>query len=66
MISKQYEKAQLKIVEFELDDVLTKSSVVTTTQPSTTLPGTTSGGVQIGGNGEGDITIDFSDLFGNK
>ena len=65
MISKNYEKAELNIIEFELDDVLTKSSVVTTTQPSTTLPGTTSGGVQVGGEGEGDIIIDFSDLFGN-
>lgn len=65
MISKNYEKAELNIIEFELDDVLTKSSVVTTTQPSTTLPGTTSGGVQVGGDGEGDIIIDFSDLFGN-
>lgn len=65
MISKNYEKAELNIIEFELDDVLTKSSVVTTTQPSATVPGTTSsGGVQVGGGG--DIIIDFDDLFGNK
>ena len=63
MISKAYEKADFKVVEFEIEDVLTTSSVVhTTTQPSTTLPGSTGGGVNIGG-GSGDIIIDFSDFF---
>lgn len=62
MISKAYEKADFKVVEFEIEDVLTTSSVVHTTQPSTTLPGTTGGGVQVGG-GSGDVIIDFSDFF---
>ncbi len=63
MISKAYEKADFKVVEFEFEDVLTASSVVhTTTQPSTTLPGTTGGGVNIGGGGN-DIIFDFSDFF---
>lgn len=68
MISKAYEKADFKIIEFAIEDVLTASKVVHTTQPSTTtpnttttLPGTTSsGGVQVGG---GDIVFDFSDFF---
>ena len=65
MISSQYEKPQLNVIEFELEDVLTSSSVVhttsapTTTTP-TTLPGATSGGVEVG---KGDIVIDFGDFF---
>lgn len=62
MISKAYEKADFKVVEFEFEDVLTASSVVHTTQPSTTLPGTTGGGIQIGGGGQGP-EFDFSDFF---
>ena len=66
MISSQYEKPQLNVIEFELEDVLTSSSVVHTTSaptttPPTTLPGTTtSGGVEVG---KGDIVIDFGDFF---
>ena len=62
MISKAYEKADFKIIEFDVEDVLTTSTVVHTTQPSTTLPGTTGGGVNVGGGGN-DIIIDFSDFF---
>lgn len=62
MISKAYEKADFKVVEFEIEDVLTTSSVVHTTQPSTTLPGTTGGGVNIGGGGQGP-EFEFSDFF---
>ncbi len=68
MISKAYEKADFKIIEFAIEDVLTASKVVHTTEPSTTtpnttttLPGTTSGGVQVGTGG--DIIFDFSDFF---
>ncbi len=61
MISSQYEKPQLNIIEFELEDVLTSSAVVHTTSAPTTLPGTTtSGGVEVG---KGDIVIDFGDFF---
>lgn len=66
MISRKYEKPQLNVIEFELEDVLTSSAVVhttsapTTTTPPTTLPGTTSGGVEVG---QGDIVIDFGDFF---
>ncbi len=64
MISRLYEKPQLNIIEFELEDVLTSSAVVhTTSAPPTTLPGTTSGGVQVGGNGSADIVVDFGDFF---
>lgn len=63
MISKAYEKADFKVVEFEIEDVLTTSTVVHTTQPSTTLPGSTGGGgVNVGGGGN-DIIFDFSDFF---
>ena len=63
MISKAYEKADFKIIEFDLEDVITNSGVVhTTTRPSTTLPGSTGGGVNIGGGGN-DIIFDFSDFF---
>lgn len=63
MISKAYEKADFRIIEFAIDDVLTASKVVHTTEKSTTTtaPGTTSsGGVQVGG---GDIVFDFNDFF---
>ena len=62
MISKAYEKADFKVIEFEVDDVLTTSTVVHTTQPATTLPGSTGGGVGVGGGGN-DIIFDFSDFF---
>ncbi len=62
MISKAYEKADFKVVEFDVEDVLTTSSVVHTTQPSTTLPGSTGGG-GIGIGGGNDIIVDFSDFF---
>lgn len=62
MISMQYEKPQLNVIEFELEDVLTSSAVVHTTSAPTTLPGTTSG-VQVGGNGSADIVVDFGDFF---
>ena len=61
MISRKYEKPQLNIIEFELEDVLTSSAVVHTTSAPITLPGTTtSGGVEVG---KGDIVIDFGDFF---
>lgn len=67
MISKAYEKADFEIVELSLDDVITASAVVHTTQPNTTSPNTTTtlpgstGGVQVS---EGaDIRFDFSDFF---
>ena len=63
MISMQYEKPELNILEFELEDVLTSSAVVHTTAAPTTLPGSTSGGVQVGGNGSADIVVDFGDYF---
>ena len=57
MISSQYEKPQLDILMFELEDVLTSSA----TSAPTTLPGTTSAdGVEVG---KGDIVIDFGDFF---
>ncbi len=65
MISMNYEKPEIDIVEFELEDVLTASAVVhttkehTTTMP-TTLPGTTTK-VEVG---TGDsIIVDYSDFF---
>ncbi len=58
MISKAYEKPDIQLIEFSLEDVLTASGVIHTT---TTLPGTTSGGVQEG-SGE-DIYIDVSGYF---
>ena len=64
MISKAYEKADFKVVEFEIEDVLTASRVVHTTQPSTTLPATTSSsGVNLGKPGDGGIEFDYSDFF---
>ena len=64
MISRKYEKPQLNVIEFELEDVLTSSAVVHTTSAPTTLPGTTSSsGVQVGNKGEGSIIIDFGDFF---
>lgn len=74
MISKAYEKADLKIIEFSLEDVLSSSAVVhtttvpsttvpTTTLPQTTHPATTEGGVQVGTGTQGDVKFDFSDFF---
>lgn len=63
MISKAYEKADFQIVEFSLDDVLTKSSVVHTTTEPTTLPGTTQSGVQNGSLGDANIYFDPSVFF---
>ncbi len=64
MISSQYEKPQLNIIEFELEDVLTSSAVVHTTSAPTTLPGTTSSGsIQEGTPGQGSIIVDFGDFF---
>ena len=63
MISRNYEKPQLNIEKFELEDVLTSSAVVhTTSVPTTTLPGTTSSGVQVGGSGSADIIVDLRDF----
>ncbi len=60
MISKAYEKADFQIVEFSLEDVLTKSSVVHTT----TLPATTQAGVQNGDSlGDANIYFDPSVIF---
>ncbi len=66
MISKAYEKADFQIIEFAIEDVLTASKVVHTTQattsaPTTTLPGTTSTG-SLGG-GSGDAVFDYDDIF---
>lgn len=63
MISKAYEKADFKVVEFEIEDVLTSSGVVHTTVPSTTLPGSTGGSGGVGIGSGGDIIFDFSDFF---
>ena len=63
MISKHYEKPEINIVEFEVEDVLTSSAVVHTTAAPTTLPGSTSGGVQVGGMGDAQIDVNFSDFF---
>lgn len=64
MISMQYEKPQLNILMFELEDILTASSVVNTTSAPTTLPGTTvPSGIDVTGNHGGDIVIDFGDYF---
>lgn len=75
MSTNAYKKPELSVVEFDVADILTNSSTVTTapssttnpstTAPSTTLPGstapsTTSGGVETGGTG---IYIDVSDFF---
>lgn len=62
MISKAYVIPDIEIVEFSLEDVLTKSAVIHTT---TTLPATTSsGGIQIGDNiGQGDIVFNPSEYF---
>ena len=63
MISKAYEKADLEIVEFALEDVLTNSAVVTTipSEPATAVPGTTLPPISMGG-GE-PITVPWSDFF---
>ena len=63
MISKAYEKADFTVVEFELEDVLTASSVVHTTEPSTTLPATSRPAISIGKPGDGGIEFDYSDFF---
>lgn len=68
MISKAYEKADFQIIEFAIEDVLTVSKVVHTTQPSTTaaptttLPGTTASSGSLSG-GSGDAVFDYSDFF---
>lgn len=63
MISKHYEKVEMNIVEFSLDDILTNSSVVPTYPEDETHPEPTSqGGVQTGGNGSADIVFNFDDL----
>ena len=71
MISKAYENPDFYVVEFDLEDVLTSSAVVHTTQPSTTvpdiptttLPETTEGGIQVGTSGQGDIVFRPSEYF---
>jgi hypothetical protein len=65
MISRKYEKPQLNVIEFELEDVLTSSAVVHTTSVPTTLPGTTSsgGGLQEGNASQGSVIVDFGDFF---
>lgn len=72
MISKAYENPDFCVVEFDLEDVLTSSAVVHTTQPSTTIPTTTlptttvpttQSGFQVGGNGQGDIVFRPSEYF---
>lgn len=67
MISKAYEKADFQIIEFAIEDALTASKVVHTTQattsaPTTTLPGTTSGNGSLAG-GSGDAVFDYEDFF---
>lgn len=60
----RYEKPELNVIEFEIEDVLTSSSVVHTTSAPTTLPGTTSSsGVQVGSGGDAQIDVNFSDFF---
>ncbi len=59
----QYEKPQLNIVMFELEDVITSSSVVHTTAAPTTLPGSTSSNVGVGQGSQGDIVVDLGDYF---
>ncbi len=66
MISKNYEKAELKIIPLSLNDVLTTSAVVPTeeeTRPPETTQPTTSGGVSVGGGGSADITFNYEDFF---
>lgn len=68
MISKAYEKADFQIIEFAIEDVLTASNVVHTTQattsaPTTTLPGTTSVTAGNLAGGYGDAVFDYDDLF---
>jgi hypothetical protein len=58
-----YEKPELVVIELQLEDVLTSSSVVHTTSAPTTLPGTTSSGIQVGGIGDSQIEVDYSDFF---
>lgn len=67
MISKAYKKPDFQIIEFAIEDVLTASKVVHTTQattsaPTTTLPGTTSAGGSLSG-GSGDAVFDYDDFF---
>lgn len=68
MISKAYEKADFQIIEFAIEDVLTASKVVHTTQattsaPTTTLPGTTAPSSGSLAGGSGDAVFDYSDIF---
>ncbi len=60
MISNAYEKADFKVIEFMVEDVLTASSIVhTTTMPATT----SSGGVDVGNKGDGGEEFNYSDFF---
>ena len=62
MISKAYEKADFTVIEFEIEDILTGSSVVhTTTLPATTS--SSSGSVSMGNKGDGGIEFNYSDFF---
>ncbi len=65
MISKAYKKADFQIIEFAIEDVLTASKVVHTTEATTsaptTLPGTTSSSNISGGTG--DAVFDYEDFF---
>lgn len=67
MISKAYEKADFQILEFALEDVLTASEVVHTTQaPSTTSAPTTLPATTVPNNvggGSGDAVFDYNELF---
>ncbi len=53
---KNYITPEIRFIKFNLADVLTNSSVVTT------VPGTTSPGVDFGGSG-GDGYVDFDDIL---
>lgn len=67
MISNAYEKADFQIIEFAMEDVLTASKVVHTTEATTsaptTLPGTTAPATGNINGGSGDAVFDFSDIF---
>lgn len=62
----KYFKPEFEFVGYDLDDVITKSSVVTT-KPETTVPAsttavqTTSGNIGLTG-GTGDGHIDYNDI----
>lgn len=67
MISNAYEKADFQIIEFSIEDALTASKVVHTTEATTsaptTLPGTTAPSSGNISGGSGDAVFDFSDIF---